>query len=382
VNDVDIKTLINSAVDAELDGPRSVPPWNPARLPERLPERRHPTHPVARWSVPALAASVAALLAAGTVVAIGHGRDGRSTPVANSATPTPSASPSLSRSVNPDQEAAARAYTEAVAGAREATEVAGVTVGPLSAQDAAWLKDTSAIRADAEIMAPELGKTYSFTWSYLAGPSDESPGVVTTEVRDVASGSCPEPFLARPGHTYRIRCQVMLLAGATGKTTLTVRGPSGVSSGSRNLTDPAKSSGSVSPNQDVKAREYSDALASAPEANKVAGVSDQPASGATGEPGEGVGVVYGPPGVPDPGRSYPLTLLYVSGSDAPAISVLAISIEDVTASRCPRAFRTRPNHSYEIRCQVTFRAGTLGKAYYKVIGPHGTSTSGLSITYP
>jgi len=383
VNDLDIKTLINSAVDAELSGHRAAPPWNPSRLPEQC----HPAHPVSRWGVPVLAASVAALLAAGTIVAIDHGQHRRSAPVANSATPTPFASPSLSQSTNPDLAAANRAYAEAVAGAREATEVAGVTVGPLSAQDATRLKDTGLMTGDVSgIKNPEPGESYSFTLKYVAGPSGNPPGVLTTEVRDVASGTCAPPFLARPGHAYLIRCEAVLLAGVTGKGTLTLRTPTGTMSGSMNLTDPAKypaspsSSTSLPPSATITAHEYAQAVAAAPEANKVAGVSDQPASGEKNDPGIGVGVLDGPLPVPEPGRSYPVTLLYRSGSDAPPVSVLAISIQDVAASSCPPAFRSRPNHSYRIRCQVTFRTGAVARAYYRVTGPHLRDTVGLTLT--
>jgi hypothetical protein len=381
VNDVDIKTLINSAVDAELDGHRAAPSWNPARLPER----RHPAHPVARWSLPVLAASVAALLAAGTVVAIDHGQDRRSAPVANSATPTPSASPS--RSTNPDLEAAQRAYAEAVAGAREATEVPGVSVGPLPTKDAARLKDTGLISGDVSSLAPPTpGKSYSFTLSYLAGPSDDPPAVLTTEVRDVASGSCAQPFLARPGHAYVIHCQAMLLSGVNGKATLTLRTSTDTTSGSMNLIDPAEHPASPSPfesippDQQEAARAYAEALASAPEASKVAGVSDRAATADELLQGGIVGTSDDSVFLPDPGRSYPMTLIYIPAWNAPATAVLAVRFEDVAAGRCPRPFRTHPGHAYLIRCQVTFRAGATGKAYFTETGPERSDTSGVGIS--
>jgi hypothetical protein len=384
VNDVDIKTLINSAVDAELDGHRAAPPWDRAALAGR----RGPAHTVRLWSAPLLAASVAVLLAVGAMLAITLNRGQNH--VRNPAGPAPVPSMSLSQSTTEaEPEEADRAYAEAMAGAREATEVAGVSVGPLSARDAARLKGTGLMTGDiSSITTPKPGTTYSFTLSYLAGPSDDWPAVLTTEVQDVASGTCAQPFLVRPGHAYVIRCQAMLLAGVTGKATLTLRTPTGTTAGSLNLTDPPKppvlpsSSFSIPPSQPVTAREYSEAVAAAPEASKVAGIEDQPVTNGEAERGEGFGVVDGPASVPDPGRSYSLTLLYVSGSDAPPVSVLAISIEDVAASRCPSAFRTRPNHSYNIRCQVTFRAGAVAKAYYHQVRPQGRSTSGLSITIP
>jgi hypothetical protein len=374
VNDTDIKTLINSAVDAELDGHRAAPSWNPSRLPER----RHPAHPVTRWSLPVLAASVAALLAAGTVVAIDHGQDRRSAPVANSATPTPSApspSLSLSRSADSDLEAANRLYAEAVAVARDATEIAEVAVEPLPARDAARLKDTGLISGDISgITAPKPGKTYSFTLSYEAGPSDNPPAVLTTEVQDVASGGCSaEPFLARPGHTYVIQCHAMLLAGATGKATLTLRTPTGTMSGSMNLTDPAKV--------------YTAAVAAAPEASTVAGVSDQPASAdERRRPVDSFGMMDGP-AAPEQGRSYPMTFMYTPAWDAPAISVLALTPGALTpgagttgagtAGHCPRPFRVRPAHSYLIRCQMTYRAGGASVVDYLVTTPQGVERTGI-----
>ena len=79
--------------------------------------------------------------------------------------------------------------------------------------------------------SPTPGKTYSFTLSYLAGPSDDPPAVLTSEVRDVASGSCAQPFLARPGHAYVIHCQAVLKTGVTGKGTVTLRSPTGTTQG-------------------------------------------------------------------------------------------------------------------------------------------------------
>ncbi len=368
--DARIQQLVNAAVDRELAGSRIAPPWNPARLPERRPA----THPVTRWSVPVLAASVAALLAAGTVVAIGHDRDRRATPAAHSASPTPSPSVSVSVSVstNPNLQAANRAYAEAVVTAMEPTEANGVSVGPLSAKDAARLKDTGLISGDISgITAPEPGKVYSFTLSYLAGPSDKPPAVLTTGVQDVASGSCAaQPFLARPGHSYQIQCHAMLMDGVIGKATLTLRTPTGTMAGSMNLTDPA--------------RAYADAVANAPEASKVAGISERPASAEELRRGGGtVGILESAPLVPDPGRSYPVTLLYVPAPDAPSITVLAIRLEDVPAGHCPRAFRARPAHAYIIHCQVTFQADTHGMAYYAETGPHGVQVpAGISLGAP
>lgn len=400
MNDADtrIKDLINSAVDRELDAHRSAPPLDLSRLAEQ-PEPARPhlgasaspaasTSLVARWSVPVLAAAVAALLTVGGMLAIGFERDQQVNPPANSPSPRPWATPSLSRSINPDPAVANRAYVEAAAGAREATEVAGVSIEPLSAKEAVRLKGSGALTADAPIMVPEPGKPYSFTVSYQAGPSDDPPTVLTTEVRDVASGSCAERFLAQPGHTYRIRCQVMLLAGITGKASLTAQEVDGKTIMSINLTDPAKaspgpsSSMSSSPEQEAAARRYSEAVASAPEASKVAGVSDRPATAEELRSGEAMGSLDTPVLQPERGRTYPVTLLYIRSSAGPAISVLAIEFEDVTSGSCPRAFRTRPGHAYVIRCQVVFTDGAVGKAYYRLTEPQVGRTMGKTISTP
>jgi hypothetical protein len=378
VNDADLKTLINSAVDAELGGHRTAPRIDPAVLAERS----GPAHAVRLWSAPLLAASVAVLLAVGAMLAITGNRDRNHT--AKPARPAPSVS--TSKSVSTDLALANRAYAEAVAGAREASEVPGVSVGPLSAKDAAQVKNGGVFRADPEIMAPKPGKTYSFTWSYLAGASDGPPAVLMAEVQDVASGSCAQPFLVRPNHAYRIRCQVMLLADATGKSTLELRTPSGTSSASMNLTDPAKNSvapsASSSPGQDEAARAYAEALASAPAASTVTGVSERPATAEERQrTGETVGGLDVPVDAPKRGKSYPATLLYVPPSNAAAISVLEIRFDSVAAGRCPGPFRIRAAHAYLIHCQVTFRAGADGMAYYTLTGPRGVATSGMNLSY-
>lgn len=383
MNDLDIKTLINSAVDAELAGHRTAPPFDRAALADRP----GAAHTLRLWSAPLLAASVAVLLAVGAMLAITLSRGQNHVRTPAGPAPSPSASPSLSvsRSVSTDEARAAREYAEAVAAAvPDPSKLAGVTVSAISAADAVRLKNGSAVRADASKIAnPQPGKTYSFTMSYLLGPG-ERVAVVSMELRDVASGSCPPSFLARPAHSYRIRCQVTFLAGVIGKATLTGRTSAMIGSGTVNLTDPAKlpGSGSLSPQDEQAARKYSDALASAPEASKVAGVSDRPATADELRRGQGVGSLDSPVLAPERGRSYPVTLIYTPASDGPAIAVLSIRFEDVTTGRCPRAFRTRPGHSYLIRCQVTFRTGAVGKAYYTLIGPHETNTVGKTISNP
>ena len=374
--DTRIKDLINSAVDHELDGHRTAPPLDRARLAERSEPAR--PHPVALWRVPVLAASVAALLAVGTVLAISSDRDRRSNRL-GPASPTPS----VSRSTDPAQDAAARAYAEAVAGAREASEVAGVSDRPVSAKDAVTYADAGAwIVLDVAPETPEPGKSYPITVRYVVGPStgtnanvrSDEVTVVSGELRDVAGGSCPQPFLARRAHTYLIHCQVTLRAGVHGTAAFLARSPGGTTGASFNLTDLTSSE------KEEALHAYSEAVASAPEASKVAGVSERAASADEPPAGEGFGTPDGPIARPEPGRSYPLTLLYIPSSDAPAISVLAVRFEDVAASRCPPAFRIRPAHDYLIRCEVTFRAGAAGMAYFDVTEPGGRRTSGMGVS--
>ncbi|HEV2888695.1 MAG TPA: hypothetical protein VGX49_17425 [Jatrophihabitans sp.] len=373
--DTTIKDLINSAVDRELADHRAAPPFDRSAVADRP----GPASAVRLWSVPLLAASIAVLLAVGAMLAITLNRDQSSNHVSDPAGPTPSLS--LSRSINPDLEAAARAYAEAVAGAApDPSKLAGVSVSPISAADAVRYKNGSVLRAEGpEIANPRPGKTYSFTMSYLAGPG-EPTAVVSIELRDVASGSCPQPFLARPAYTYRIRCQVTFLASAAGEATLSIRSLAGVSSATANLVDPAKYPSPTSTSS--AAQEYSEALAGAPEASTVAGVSERPATADEVREGEGIGTLESPVVQPERGRSYPMTFSYVPRSDGPAVSVLTFKFEDVTAGRCPRAFRIRPGHAYRISCQVTFRPGAVGKGYYLVRGPQGVETMGITLSLP
>ncbi|MDQ1745134.1 MAG: hypothetical protein QOE23_3473 [Pseudonocardiales bacterium] len=371
--DARIRQLVNAAVDRELAGHRVAPPWQSSDAPRRS------GHPIGRWSLPVLAASVAALLVAVTVLAIGHGRGVQPAPAAHSASPAPSASPSVSRSVNHDQQAAHRDYAAAVAGAVEATEAPGVSVGPVSAKDAVRFKNSGVISGGADIGTPVPGKTYSFTLGYLVGPSDEPPAVVTTEVRDVASGHCAQPFLARPNHAYQIQCQVSWLAGAVGRALLTARTPSGTSGASMNLTDPDRYPTSTAASA---SRAYQAAVAGAPEATRVAGVSDRPAVADEIQGGLAVGS-NNPVALPDQGRSYPITLSFVPPPDrTPAVSVLTVRLTDVTAGRCPGAFRVRPGHAYQVSCQVTFRVGVVGKAAFDLRGPQGVQTTEIGISSP
>jgi hypothetical protein len=348
MTDLEIKTLINSAVDRELAGHRVAPPWEPAVVPHRS------GHPIGRWSLPVLAASVAALLVAVTVLAIGHGRSAQPAPPAQSASPTPTPS----RSLDPDQEAAEQAYIEAVNGAREATETPAVSVGPVSSKDAARYKDSG-------------------LWSV----SDQVT-VLSGELRNVAEGSCPPPFLVRPAHTYLITCQATFQPGSTAKAAFLDRNRTGTWGYGFDLGNSSSAATTTLSPQLQQARDYDAAVAAAPEAGTVAGVTDRPATAEERQrSGETTGMLDGPITAPERGRSYPATLTYIPPSNAPAISVLTIRFEDVVTGRCPGPFRIRPGHAYRISCQVTFRPGTVGLAYYMVRGPQGVDSVGHNLSF-
>ncbi|HEX8081255.1 MAG TPA: hypothetical protein VF557_13680 [Jatrophihabitans sp.] len=407
MNDLDttIKDLINSAVDRELEAPRAVPPLDRSRLAERP-----SAHPVARWSVPVLAAVVAALLAVGTLVTIGFERDKPSSPPGNSPSPAPSASASVSKSISPDREAAARAYSQALAGAREASEVAGVSVGPVSAQEAVQYKDSGLWSMPVPVpKPPALGKLYPITVRYVVGPvskpasvaPDRLASVVSSDLHDGASGSCPQPFVARPGHTYLIHCRVDLQAGTVGKATFVDRELTGTTSATFNLNGPPVGkppskvvlppwpsvspalSNCVGPEPDPENfPTYAEAAAGAREASETAGVwvgpvSEQDAAlhrdgvnaGPTIDDSAGSG---GFPDKPVPGKRYRFTVKYVAHSAAPD-TVLWLSFQRVASGSCPKPFLIQPNHTYLLRCEVTFLAAGGSSMWAAMRSPAGGS---------
>lgn len=378
MNDLEIKNLINSAVDRELADHRVAPPWQPTDAPHRS------GHPVTTWMLPVLAASVAALLVAVTVLAIGHGRSAQHAPPAHSASPAPTPS----RSLDPDQEAAEQAYIDAVVGAREATETAGVSVGPVSSEDAARYQDSALWTVpDAGPETPQPGRSYPIIIRYVVGPHTQPNGdqvsVLSGELRNVADGSCPPPFLVRPAHTYLITCQASFLPGSTGKAAFIDRNRTGTRGYGFDLGNPSSAATTtLSPERQQAARDYDTAVAAAPEAGTVAGVTDRLTTAEEAQrSGESVGLLDGPVSAPEKGRSYPVTLSYIPPADGPAVSVLTIRFEDVVRSRCPGPFRIRPGHAYRISCQATFRPGTAGLAYYDLRGPQGVTTAGHNISF-
>jgi hypothetical protein len=369
VNDTDttildarIKDLVNSAVDVELTGHRSAPPLDLSRLAERP-----SPHPVAAWSVPLLAATVAALLAIGTMLIISSDRDRRSDP--DSTSPTPSISKSIDPGPNdsvtwcphPGPRYATPTTLADVPDAPEATEVPGVSVGPVSAEDAASTYAGQSVKftgsagpfvRDFRDLKPVPGKSYSFTLKYVVPEAERSVSALLIVLRDVAAGSCPRPFLVRPGHTYLIRCEMTFLPESAGQLVITTIG----SSGWGEMVLPL--SGEVGD------------LAGIPEASKVAGVSVGPVSeqddadldSHLGQPYvRDFNGVKDYSGKPTPGKSYPFTVKYVVSRFQYPVSVVSMTFQDVASGSCPEPFLARADHTYLIRCRITFRAGAAGK---------------------
>lgn len=374
MNDLDttIKNLINSAVDLELADHRSAPPLDRSRLAARSPS----ASPLALWSVPVLAASVAALLAVGTVLTINHDRDRRSNPNQNSTSPAPS----ISKSTDPNASVAwcphpgpvypsTLTYPEATADAVEATEVAGVSVKPVSAEDtAAWSKSfgrplvkltgsESPYTQDFRDLKPVPGKSYSFTLKYILPENGDPISVLSISLQDVAAGSCPRPLLVRPNHTYLIRCEVTFLPDATGQLLVTEVNRSAPGSGAGG-TVVVPLSGQMGD------------LARVPEANEVTGISVGPVSD---QDDAYVRANVNSPLISDfngtkdfsgkttPGKSYPFPVKYIVPRVAYPASVVSMTFQDVASGRCPEPFLVRADHTYLIRCQVTLRAGAAGK---------------------
>ena len=386
--DTAVRTLLNAAVDRELAGHRVAPPLD--RTLDRTGSAGRPSQPrrLAAWAAPGLAAAVAVLLLVGSIVAIDHGRGRRSGTVAGPA-------PSISRPTGPDLRESVREFADAVAGAREAGEVSGVSVGPISESDAARFADSGLwTMPGAPPAMPVPGHSYSVTVRYVVGYHTDKDGrsptagvtVVSGELRDVAAGSCPPPFLARPGHTYLIDCRVTFLAGAAGAVSFTDRNPDGTTSATFGLSDAAGPSVSPGPDPNEVARAYAEALTAAPEASGVPGVSDRLATAQEQSAGVGVGYTDGPVLKPIGGRSYPLTLIYRPATTGPEVAVLRVTLDNVAAGHCPGTFRVRAGHSYQLQCQVTFRPGAEGvdggTAYYITTGPQGTDTDGLALSSP
>ncbi len=404
MNDLDrtIKHLVNSAVDVELTGHRTPPPLDRPGLAERPGPSR--PHPVALWRVPALAASVAALLVAGTVLVIGHDGDRRPTPPAASASPTPS----VSQSTASDPSAAARAYREALARAREATEVAGVSAWPVFASNGEWASSGVWSLDGPYLDAPAPGRIYTIAVRHVTGSAGKqasaSPGqgasVVSGELLDGASGTCPRPFVTQPDRIYVIRCQVEFQAGAIGKVRFTSQDPTGTATYTFALNKSAgkavtpSASPSIDPTPALSncigsepgpenAPTLPEAQAGAREASEVPGVTVVPVSEQDAalhrdglDTGPTIDESLSTAGFPDkaqPGKTYWFTVKYVAHPGADPVAVLRLSFQNVTVGRCPGPILVRAGHTYLLRCQVTLpaRGGDLWAALRSDSGSTG-----------
>ncbi|HST47502.1 hypothetical protein [Jatrophihabitans sp.] len=361
--DTTIKELVNSAVDAELAGHRMVPEFD--RL--ALIERSRPAGGLRQWALPVLAASLAALLAAGMILAITMNREPGLRRAHVPATPSPS------RSALPTA-----SFPEA-RGVPEAEDVAGVTVVPATADDAILYGDPqdyyyfSPTIAEYPSPEPAPGEPFEFTVKYIAGRNAPEVAVFSSELRGVSTGACPGPFLARSVHTYLLHCRAVYRPGGDGQLVISYHA-AGSEGG---LALPLQG---FSVARDRAATRFAEATAGVPEATEVTGVAVGPASaehpGYTGLGGParelaGTTVV--------PGRSYPFTVDYIVASDGDPVAILSVTLGDVATGRCPNPFLVRAGHTYRISCQVTFRtpqAGQLEIASQSVIGRQ-TQTSPL-----
>jgi len=348
--DTTISDLVNSAVDAELAGRRMPPDFD--RL--ALVDRPRPAVGLRQWAVPVLAATMAALLAAGMVLAIALNRQPGlrrahlpSTPVLS--TPVPS-TPVSRPAAFPD-----------AGGVPEAAGVPGVSIGPVSEQDAAVFRDTGSYYANPGIVGysrpePKPGEPLLFTVKYIAGLDSPEVAVLSWSFGGVTEGDCPGPFLIRPVHTYLLRCRAVLRPGVPGDLTLSYRAEHSEGGVLLGINCPKCVNPYDAAAQQRAAVHFAELTAGVPESTEVTGVAVGPASAA--HPGyTGLG---GPPrelaaGQVVPGRSYSFTVDYIVASDGDPVAILSVTLAGVAAGRCPDPFLARAGHTYRISCQATFR---------------------------
>lgn len=128
-------------------------------------------------------------------------------------------------------------YARASAGAPEATGVPGVSVGPASTQKPGY---TGLAGPFPELAGttPVPGRSYPFTVEYLVDSGDDPDALLSMRPEDVAAGSCPRSFRIRPGHTYRIQCQVTFQADKAGRLAISRLSPTGHQAESAPLLGP------------------------------------------------------------------------------------------------------------------------------------------------
>jgi len=373
--DTTIKELVKGAVDAELGGRRPTPKFNRPVADDRfdflvLDDEPGPVGALRLWSAPMLAAVLAVLLGAALMVAITLKLDHRVDPA--------HLKPAPARPTRPP------AYFREALGVPEAEDVPGVSIEPISDVDARTYQDLGFYYNDPQIVdystpRPKPGEPYSFTLKYTVAPNEEPVYVLSWKFEGVKTGDCPGPLLVRQGHTYLLHCTATL--GPDGGGTLTVMWHGDNEEGGLLLGVAcsecrpwSQSAGSAGPSAAAIAR-YAKAVAGAPEATGVPGVTVGPES--SENPGyTGLGGPFDELAgtTPIPGVNYPFTVEYLVDSGDEPEALLSMRPEDVAAGSCPRPFRIRPGHTYRIRCQVTFQAGKAGRLAFSRLSPSGRQT--------
>jgi hypothetical protein len=206
--DNSIRQLLNELVDAELGPVRPVPAFDDSR-----------SSAAGRWKVPLLAASVVALLAAGSVLAIDASRNQRSAPAAGRPVPVTTSTLKIIRPA------------DIFADVPEAAGVPGVQVRPVSAADNAK-EGTGLIQVLTALPSTlKAGKSYSITVELMQTTAADATSIITLTARAVASAQCPPAFLGHADHTYLISCTFVPKAGDVGAMALRTTTPSGYQEG-------------------------------------------------------------------------------------------------------------------------------------------------------
>jgi hypothetical protein len=210
--DDSIRQLFNDLVDAELGPLRPVPAFEDSGR-----------GTLRQWKVPLLAASVVALLVAGSVLAVDASRSQRSAPATGGTIPvtlTTSKPPKLIRPA------------DIFADVPEAADVPGVQVRPVSAADNARQGIGRIQVLTALPSTLKAGRSYSITVELMQTTAADATSIVTLTARAVASVQCPPAFLGHADHTYLISCTFVPMAGETGVMALRTTTPSGYQEGS------------------------------------------------------------------------------------------------------------------------------------------------------
>jgi hypothetical protein len=209
--DDSIRQLFNKLVDTELGPVRPVPAFDDSR-----------SGTLRQWRVPLLAASVIALLATGSVLAVDASRNQRSGPAAGGTIPVTLTTSKPSKMIRP---------ADIFADVPEAADVPGVQVRPVSAAENAkeGVGLIQVLTALPSTLKP--GRSYSITVELMQTTAAHATSIVTLTARAVASAQCPPAFLGHADHTYLISCTFVPKAGEVGAMALRTTTPSGYEEG-------------------------------------------------------------------------------------------------------------------------------------------------------